>query len=127
MTKIALASAMLAGALQPEPGSAGKNLYLLFGSVTDPVTAREAIRAWSSFQGRREIALVVTDWGKLERELLAWVDAVPRGVEIPLVTPEGIAMLRRYGVRRLPCFLWLDGGRVHRTYGIPKEVSRCPR
>lgn len=98
-------------------------LTLFLPSSMDRNTARDALRAWESFDGAREIVLVVTDFRTLEQDVIRWLDVVPRGCELR-ANPE---LLRRYDVRRLPCFLYVDGKKAHRTYGIPEEVTRCSR
>jgi hypothetical protein len=102
-------------------------LVLLASAGMDGATARKAFERWSAFRGPKRVFVVTLDPSNLERDLLKWLDAVPRGVEPAPLDPEAIDWLRRYGVRRLPCFLRLDRGRVHRAYGIPKEIERCPR
>jgi hypothetical protein len=104
-------------------GEAVPRLTLLLPSAFNRAAARDAVKAWESFDGRKEIVLVVTDFEALERDLIQWLDVVPRGV----VLRSDLELLRRHDVRRLPCFLYFDGRKTHRTYGIPKEVTSCSR
>jgi len=104
-------------------GEAVPRLTLLLPSAVNRDTARDALKRWESFDGAKEIVLVVTDFQTLEQDLIQWLNVVPRGRELR----SDIELLRRYDVRRLPCFLYFDGTRTHRTYGIPKEVKTCSR
>lgn len=118
---------VLTAAIRSSSPAGEPRLILLMGSNQDRETARKALASWESFQGDREIVLVVMDWPNLERDLLAWLDVVPRGRELAPYSETGLALLRARDVRRLPCFLYFDGRKTHRTYGIPKEVATCSR
>ncbi len=121
MRAVAISTFLLAAAAPP-PGV--PSLTLVLGQAQDREIARKAIDCWSRFQGPKEIVLAVHGFETLEADVLTWLDVVPRGVEITLGDPDRV---RRCGVRRLPCFLLDDGRRIHRTFGVPKEVTPCSR
>jgi hypothetical protein len=52
------------------------------------------------------------------------------GRDYPVVDEDGLALARRLGVSRLPCFVRIHRGRVHKAAGSQlnvKEVLECSR
>jgi hypothetical protein len=124
LAALAMAAVLNSSSLaqEPEPG----RLVLFMATGQSRQTAQEAWKRWDAYRGPKEIVLVVTSFKTLEDDLIQWVDVVPR--ELALFDENGLALLRRYDVRRLPCFLYFDGRKAHRTCGIPrKEVTSCSR
>jgi hypothetical protein len=101
--------------------------YLFLGQNEERDTVRVALAFWERLPGPKSLHLVTRDLGALEKDLLRWADLLPRGAELAPWDPEVPALLRKFDVRRLPCFVAVDR-RVHRVYGVPrKEVIPCRR
>lgn len=121
----ALTAVMAAADEAPQP----KTVYFFFAQSTDPRDVALGLKKLGELRGlRTRPVLLVTDLQTLEADLLELYEHVRPG-ELALFDPEGLEAARRFGVARVPCFVYLDR-RAHRVFGAAadlKELTRCSK
>lgn len=117
-------------------GEEGSEVLYLFLSPSGAESGEAARRAVEFLrerggQARLRVVLLVRDFEKLGRVGIGDpLEAVFRELgplEISLYDEEGLALAEAWGVRAVPAFVWVAGGKAHRVYGARVGLSEALR